>query len=135
MAFPQNSMMAEDTMNALGAPDVQAIEVDPEGTHETCGVQTTTWALEWFNDLVIITSIPSIDKQVEVNLYPNPVIDVATFSSEDIFSFEIYDAKGTLVFKRAGNKVDFTGMKPGFYFVIGFDKNGNLLYKGKVIKN
>ena len=31
MVFPENSIMAQDTMNALGAPDVQAIDIDPDG--------------------------------------------------------------------------------------------------------
>ena len=70
MVFPQNSLMAEDTMNAMGATDALAIEVDPEGIHETCGVQTTTWALEWFNDSRVSVSIPSVAQNREYNFIP-----------------------------------------------------------------
>ena len=68
-------------------------------------------------------------------LYPNPVHDMATFSSEDIVSFELYDMMGKLLTRRNGNTIDMTNMTPGIYFVNGFDKSGNLLYKGKIIKN
>ena len=138
MVYAQNSIMAEDTMNALGATEVQAIDLDPNGIHETCFIPTTTYALEWFDSLrayYIYTSIPSVKKQSEINLYPNPVMDIATFSSEEITSFEIYDMTGALIFRSENNKVDMSGMKPGIYFVIGFDKHSYPLYKGKIIKN
>ncbi len=100
MVYAQNSMMALDTMMALGAADVQALDLDPTGIHETCWVQTYIYALEWFDslrvecDMAIITSIQSIEKQHEISLYPNPVKDIATFSSEEITSIEIYDYDG-----------------------------------------
>jgi hypothetical protein len=50
-AFPENAIMAQDTMNALGAPDVQAIDLDPTGTHETCFGPATIYTLAWFNSL------------------------------------------------------------------------------------
>ena len=137
MVFAQNSIMARDTMNALGAPDVRAIDLDPSGIHETCFIPTTTYALEWFDSLrtyYIYTSLPGISKQPAINLYPNPVRDVATFSSNEIVSFEIYNPTGALIIRRKNNKVDMSGKKPGMYFVIGFDKNKHVLYKGKLIK-
>ena len=137
MAFPQNSIMTHDTMNAMGAPDVQAMDLDPNGTHETCHIPNTTYALEWFDSLrleCMITSIPSVEEQPEISLFPNPVTEIATFSSEEIILYEIYDMTGALILRRMGNKVDMSGMKSGIYFVIGFDKRKHALYKGKIIK-
>ncbi len=51
MAFPENAIMAQDTMLALGAPDVQAIDLDPIGTHETCWLLSYPYALTWFDSL------------------------------------------------------------------------------------
>ncbi len=139
MVFPQNSIMALDTMIALGANDVQALELDPNLDHNGCKVPATTYALEWFDSLRVdcnmwYVSVPSIKKQPAISLYPNPVIDIATFSSEEVTSIEIYDMKGTLIIRRSSNKVDMSGMKSGLYFAIGFDKNLYPLFKGKIIK-
>ena len=138
MVFPQNSTMARDTMNALGAPDVQAIEIDANGDHYTCFMPAMTYALEWFDSLKVecgmITSIPSIKKQPEISLYPNPVKDLATFSSSEITSLEIYDLMGAIIERRNGNKVNMSNLPSGIYFVIGFDKNSAALYLGKVVK-
>ncbi|MCK5278544.1 MAG: hypothetical protein KAK04_08400, partial [Cyclobacteriaceae bacterium] len=76
----ENSIVALDTMNALGAPDVQAIDVYPSGNHFTCFIPATTYSLVWFDSLrveCVITSIASVKKQPEINLYPNPVKDIA----------------------------------------------------------
>jgi len=137
MVFAQNSIMAQDTMNALGAPDVQAIDLDPNGTHETC--ETDTYALAWFNSLrleceMVHVSIPSLKEQPEISLYPNPVKDIATFSSKEISAIEIYDMTGALIVRRIDHRVDMSGMNTGIYFVIGFDKKNKPLYKGRLVK-
>lgn len=139
IVFPENSIMAEDTMNAIGATDVQAIEIDPYGDHNTCFIPATTWALEWFDSLkveceMVITSIPPVKKQPEIYLYPNPVKDITSFSSEEITSIEVYNLMGGLVIRGNSNKVDMSNLKSGIYFIVGFDKSNYPLYKGKVIK-
>ena len=139
MVFPENSIMAQDTMNALGATDVQAIDMDPSGNHFTCVAPAFFYALEWFDSLkveceMVVTSTPSIKKQVEISLYPNPVKAIATFSSVEITSFEIYDMMGALMIRHSSNKVNMSNLNPGIYFVVGFDKDLNPLYKGKIIK-
>lgn len=125
-------------MIALGALDVEAIELDPDADHYGCINPAMAYALEWFDSLrepCLWTSIPSVKKQPEISLYPNPVKDIATFSSEEITSFEIFDMTGALILRRRGNIVDMSGMRPGVYFVIGFDKYYDPLYRGKIIKN
>ena len=138
MVFPENSIMAQDTMNALGATDVQAIEMDPSGNHFTCFKPAFFYALEWFDSLrveCLMVSIPSPKEKPEISLYPNPVKDIARFSSEEITSIEIYNMMGALIIRQNDNKVDMSGLKSGVYFVIGIDKNNEALYKGRVIKN
>ena len=70
-----------------------------------------------------------------IRLYPNPVTDIATFSSDEITSFELYDILGALIAWRNDTKIDMSNLNPGIYFVIGYDKNSYALYKGKIIKN
>jgi len=81
-----------------------------------------------------ITIVEEITEGENYTIYPNPVTDIATFSSDEITSFELYDLMGTMVLNRNGNKVDMTNMNAGIYFVIGFDKNLHPLYKGKTVK-
>ena len=135
----ENSIVALDTMNALGAPDVQAIDVYPGGNHFTCIIPATTYSLVWFDSLKVecemVTSLPIIKKQSKISLYPNPVKDIAAFSSEEIIFFELYDLTGKLIIRRKSNTIDMTNLNPGIYFVIGFDKYSYPLYKGKVVKN
>ena len=138
MVNPQCSITAQDTMLALGAPDVEAIELDPDADHYGCNNPAFVYALGKFNSWredCSYTSIPSIRKQPEISLYPNPVKDIAIFSSAEITSFELYDMTGKLIARRNDNKIDMTNLKPGIYFVIGFDKHSYPLYKGKVIKD
>jgi len=135
----ENSIIAQDTMNALGAPDIHAIDVYPDGNHYECYVPATTYALEWFDSLRVecemVTGLTIAKKQSEISLYPNPVVDIATFSSEEITSYELYDLMGAMILNRNSNKLDMSNLNPGIYFVIGFDKHNNPLFKGKIIKN
>ena len=82
----------------------------------------------------MVTSLPSVKKKLAISLYPNPVNDIATFSAEEITSFELYDLMGKLIMRRNSNTIDMTNLNLGIYFVIGFDKYSNPLYKGKIIK-
>jgi len=138
MVVPQCSITAKDTMIALGAPDVDAINLDPDADHNGCFIPALVYALDWFDSLrepCVWTSIPSVKNQPEISLYPNPVNDIATFSSAEITSFELYNMRGALIARRNDNTIDMSGMKPGIYFVIGFDKHNKPLYKGKIIKD
>ena len=76
--------------------------------------------LDLYNTYMTVTSEIEYHEPVLVQVYPNPVKDIATFSTEKITSFEIYDMKGTLIIKRTDNKIDMSNLKPGIYFVIGF---------------
>ncbi len=80
------------------------------------------------------TMVEEINRTEKYSIYPNPVTDVATFSSSKITSFELFDMMGTLMISRNSNKVDMSNLNPGVYFVIGFDKSLKPLYEGKIIK-
>ena len=90
MVAPQNAITALNTMNALGAPDVKAIDLDPNGDHGTCVSPSLTYALDWFDSLKVecqmVISTPYQEKQPELSLFPNPVKDRATVFSEAITS-------------------------------------------------
>ncbi|HZK07063.1 MAG TPA: M28 family peptidase [Bacteroidales bacterium] len=83
---------------------------------------------------ITITSITENGLVKTLKAFPNPVKDIATFSAEEITSFELYDLMGKLIMRRNSNTIDMTNLNLGIYFVIGFDKYSNPLYKGKIIK-
>ena len=150
VVFPENSIMAQDTMNALGATDVQAIEMDPYGNHSTCVVPAFTYALEWFDSLkvqclMVGLSVPSVKKQPGISLYPNP------FSTSTTIEYVLAESRNVdiTIFNHLGQQVerieqgnsqlgkqqfvwDASAMPAGIYFVQV--KAGNEVTTRKMIK-
>jgi len=123
--------------SSLSVCEVQAIcsylanpngEIDIWGNAPGCNSQDE---LEAACDAV--TKVETYGVQ-NYSIIPNPVMDMATFSSEEITSFELYDMMGKMIIRQISNSINMTNLEPGIYFVIGFDKNLNPLYKGKIIK-
>jgi len=119
MAFPENSIMARDTMNAMGAPDVQAMDLDPNGTHETCFLCNIYYALEWFDSLaapgiMVGISMPTDIKQHEISLYPNP------FSLSITIEYELSkpSTADITIFNHLGQiveRISLGNSQPGIY--------------------
>ncbi len=122
----ENSILARDTMNALGAPDVEAIDVYPSGDHYTCFIPATTESLDWFNSFLL--SVPSINIQSKIILYPNPTTGVLTIQSNTILvQIEIYNLLGQLVESNTNqNTIDISSVSQGIYFIKIMDENGNI---------
>lgn len=115
----ENSILAQDTMNAQGAPDVQAIDVYPNGDHYTCSVPAHTYSLDWFNSYVL--SIPSFNIQSKIIIYPNP------FSTSTTIEYEL-NQSGTLrmtIYNQLGVQVDSIEQRQsqGLNKIIWFAKN------------
>ena len=53
MVAPQNAITALNTMTELGAIDVKAINLDPNGDHGTCFNPSINYALTWFDSLKV----------------------------------------------------------------------------------
>ncbi len=130
----ENSIVALDTMNALGAADVQAIDVYFNGNHYECFIPALTYSLDWFNSFLL-----SIDEQsIEgLKLYPNPtnsILNIEAFTP--ITSIEIFTVLGQKILEQSVSynkvQVDFSGFSRGNYFVrVTVNNNTNVL---KVIK-
>lgn len=74
------------------------------------------------------------EEKLDLEVYPNPVKNIANFSSDEITSFELYDMMDKLIIRRNGSTIDMSNLNPGIYFVVGIDKNNYILYKGQVLK-
>jgi len=111
MAFSQNSIMALDTMIALGTLEVQALELDPDADHNGCFIPATIYSLVWFDSLRVdctIVSIPSVKKQTGISLCPNPFTTSVTIEYElahpGIVRINIYNQLGGEVEVIEGRK-------------------------------
>jgi hypothetical protein len=126
----ENSILALDTMNALGAPDVQAIDVYFNGNHYTCGIPALTYSLDWFNSYVLSINEQSIEG---LKLYPNPTNSILNIEAlTPITSIEIFTVLGQKILEQSvsNNKVqvDFSGFSRGNYFVrVTVNNNTNVL--------
>jgi len=73
-----NSTFTDSVMNAAGAEDVLAIDVNSTANHGNCVIPATSRTLEFFEQFAerpLITSTKSIDAQLQFTLSPNPASD------------------------------------------------------------
>lgn len=72
-----------------------------------------------------------------IGSYTNPVVDVLSFSSNNVSSVEVYNTLGAKVLsdKVANNNVDMSSLSQGVYLVKIQDENGLHLGTVKVVKN
>jgi len=127
MVSPLNSTTALDTMLALGAPDVQAINVYSEGDHGTCTVPAFFYALAWFDSLAkkCTTSPTSLtpDAAPELKMYPNPTTGLLTVEMDepDLYYMEVTSLGGQTVLSTrvAGStfQIDLSSFRKGVYFI------------------
>ena len=73
-----NSTFTDSVMNAAGAIDVEAIDVNPTADHGGCVIPATFATVLFFNELAnrsIISSTLDVDQQLAFQVSPNPASD------------------------------------------------------------
>lgn len=96
-----NALYADSAMNANGASDVQAVQVDPNQNHAGCAPLATLGALLFFDQYATIGLEESATlKNVEV--FPNPAAEFVqiTTQSREKLKIRVFDAAGRLVFEK-----------------------------------
>ena len=87
--------------------------------------------------MVALTSTAEKQQTSALQVYPNPVNDVITFSSTVSFTtealVEIIDLDGKVLWARKGvpGKIQMSPFAPGFYCLRVSD--GNAVYTGKIL--
>jgi acetyl esterase/lipase len=138
MVSPLNSILAADTMIALGSNTTSAVEITSNGTHETCFTPAMRYALSWFDSLATkcqSTSINTLNNS-EHAIYPNPTTGKINFQSyNDLQSIEIIDISGRLIstLQVKNNKTVFLNLQPGIYIIIGKNNKNNLIFREQII--
>ena len=137
---PSNSTSALESMQSLGAADVQAINVNDQFNHSSCAIPAFLFALDWFESFSTgTTGNPStIPRDEGFLVYPNPVRDMLTL--EAAFSGEcqirIFDLNGQLLDERQArgsiHRIDLSGFREGIYVITLRD--GERVYRQKIVK-
>lgn len=89
-------------------------------------------------EVALITSVNSTSDLQNIMLYPNPTYNSIFINNLPMYSaFVVIDASGKLVLEQNlnGSKVDVSNLLKGLYFYKVYDKAGNTISQGKLIKN
>ncbi len=137
---PSNSTSALESMQSLGAADVQAINVNDQFNHATCAIPAFLHALGWFESFSTGTAgVPDANPADEgFLLYPNPVHHVLTIEVgvPGVYDLGIYDFNGRQLIQQrirgTIHQVDLSGFSEGIYVVTLRD--GERVYRQKIVK-
>jgi hypothetical protein len=120
----QNSIVAETTMNDLGAVDVQAVNLNPDFSHGQCVFPAIISSIAFFRSIMNPSSIKDLDRFApELTVMPNPTSDMLTIDWEKAqngMSYEIISANGQSLVNQYShqNQVSIEQLPGGLYFII-----------------
>lgn len=138
----RNSLFADSVMNANGAADVLAIDVNPSANHFDCVEPAVLQAIFFFRQQELLQDVgqePAATKHF-VQVYPNPAIDQVQFEwPKGQAMLLVFDAEGRVVFeKRITDEKKATlnigNWASGSYYWVLMSENGTdggNLVKGK----
>jgi hypothetical protein len=121
---PLNSIIADSVMNALGAADTEAINLNPNFDHGPCVFLAVRNSVDFFKSFLFPTSIEDLDpKAEELKVYPNPANNEIAIDWELAtggFEYEIFNAKGETVSKghSSSNKISVKELPVGIYMLL-----------------
>ena len=148
LVLPGNSLVAADSMTAMGSPDVTAVNIDPAGNHFTCYTPAMTFVRNWFDSLKVSCTVTTgINEALQNNanvitLFPNPASDMIRIKSgSEIESLQLTDVNGKVLLTfSALNKnelnINIENINNGFYIIKSVDQEGAVSFtKFMVQKN
>lgn len=119
-----NSTLAESTMQANGAEDVQAINMLTGGNHAQCVNPSLLAAWQFFSGMTTLCWTTSVQEMAEepLEMFPNPASDRLNINfPESTGHLEIIDLRGATVLQQnitsANVSVDVSGIPAGQYLV------------------
>lgn len=96
-----NALYADSAMNANGATDVMAVQVDPNQDHGGCAPLATLAALLFFDQYATI-GLEEAATLENVEVWPNPASDVVSIALEksNPVHIRVFDLAGRLVYDK-----------------------------------
>ncbi|TNE36029.1 serine hydrolase [bacterium] len=103
-----------------------------DGNFASSSYDTKLW--EKLSDLFVTTSVET--KDIETNISPNPASDNLNINTNLSYSsLKIYDIIGNIrIATQRVNKVDISNLPMGYYNLILYDRNGNLINRKSFVK-
>ncbi|HMQ48446.1 MAG TPA: T9SS type A sorting domain-containing protein [Saprospiraceae bacterium] len=136
----RNSVFADSVMNANGAADVMAIDVNPTANHFDCVEPAVLQAIFFFRQQEILQDVgqePTSSKHL-VKVYPNPATDRVQFEWPKGYAvLSVFDQDGRVVFQKqaTGDKqatLNISTWAAGTYYWVLMSEAGT--DGGKVVK-
>lgn len=120
----ENSIVAEAAMQALGAPDVLAVNLNPTLGHTACVFPAISNSIAFFKTFLNPSAIENLDHSApELKVFPNPAQDEVVIDWEKAKSgmdYEILDCNGKVVTKGHSyfNSITIGNFPAGMYVVV-----------------
>jgi len=117
----ENSIVARDTLTAVGAPNFQATDVNPTADHGGCVTPALTATVIFFLGFQqITTDVTDPLKEWQLTMSPNPASNNMTLQAIPVAGkFEIVDLRGRIVTSTAVRKgehtLDVSALQNGVY--------------------
>lgn len=123
MVAPANSTNTLDSMIALGATQIEAVNALQSGDHNSCFIPATKGALTWFNTLAVKCNYASVNalEKSAITLYPNPATNKLIIEGLELADYEvsIHSSLGQLFMSNSmvNNQIDVAGFPTGVYLI------------------
>ncbi len=121
----QNSLVADSVMNAMGAADVQSLNLNPVFDHGACVLPAVLATLEFFNSFQTTTPVDDHWEPLSFSLYPNPadeILNVSLTVRPIDARLQLFDATGVLqrsvTLTDANSHMNISDLKAGMYLVL-----------------
>ena len=148
--YYQNAVLAESTMNANGASDLESYDADPSADHGGCVQPAVIFTLLFFanyqqmEEIVGTKGILSENPLMEIT--PNPVADqlfIKLIDSVDSFTnydIQVLNANGQLMYRtemsgKESTTIPTSHWSPGIYLINTTGAKGNFSQKIMVERN
>ena len=127
-----NSTLADSTMNANGAPNVEARDVSGGASldHTACIVPALNVGIPWLLGFIDrSTPVIEINDTEDLVLYPNPTQgQLSIVHNESIEQIQIYSISGSLIFSQTvgsySHQLELGGLPEGGYLAHIFSESG-----------
>jgi len=136
-----NSVVADSTMNALGAADVEAIQVGGEDMdHGDCLVPAILATRSFFGSFQEILSSTNNPNLTAIHIYPNPAFDFIEFdlpTALNIVQVRMINILGAVenIYELNGNTLNISDLSKGMKVLEFIDNKGSVIGVEKLVVN
>lgn len=119
----RNSIVADSVMNALGAADTEAINLNPNFNHGLCAISAITNSIDFFRSFLNTVSSEDIARPAITTVFPNPAtsyVDIQWAEAAAGCHYSIMDNEGKMIQSghASSNRIPVYDLPSGMYTLI-----------------